>query len=296
MPQAADEERGNNIAVAPRGAASAAAQRDVNVIFQPAGQADVPTVPQFADGGSQKRLAEVFRQGQAQHLPRPQHDVGVAGEIGVKLEHIQHCAQKQLAAVVGGRGSKGGVDGQRGAVGHGQFFKVAPKAPLCSPLPLAGLWGGGVQLGHQLVIAVEWPLGDGQKKRRKADQPGVLRFRLLLAPADVHQVAGQLQAEIPDAQHLRHAHVPDAQRERLPQQQGGGAQSEQRQRGQCPGQADIEPTGAAAQVQRGLPDQQSHKAEQQAALPIQREVEHEAGRQHQLPAAWLRGDAPKARQ
>ena len=111
VPQAADEERGNNIAVAPRGAASAAAQRDVNVIFQPAGQADVPAVPQFADGGSQKRLAEVFRQGQAQHLPRPQHDVGVAGEIGVKLKHIQHCAQKQLAAVVGGRVSKGGVNG-----------------------------------------------------------------------------------------------------------------------------------------------------------------------------------------
>lgn len=290
VPQAADKERSNDVSIAPGRAATAAAQRDVDVILQPAGQADVPAVPQFADGGGQKRLAEVLRQGQAEHLPCPEHDVSVAGEIGVKLERIQHRAKQQLAAVVGGGVGKCGVDGQRGAVGNGQLFKIAPKTPLCAALPLGGL--RGVQLGHQLAVAVERPLREREEKRRKAQQAGKPGLRLHRAAADVDQVADQLQAEIPDAQHLQNGHVPDAQ----PQSQRGGAQFEQHQRGQRRRQTGVKPAGTGAQTQCSLPDEQRHQAEQQAAPPVQREIKHKAGREHQLPAVGWRREVPEARQ
>ena len=71
VPQAADEEGYHQVSVLARLAAPAAAQRNIDVIPQPLRQADVPSRPDVLDRVGKERLAEVFRQVQAQHLPTP---------------------------------------------------------------------------------------------------------------------------------------------------------------------------------------------------------------------------------
>ena len=63
-----------------------------------------------------------FRQVQAQHLADAQHNVGVAGEIGVELHGEQHAAQQQLGTVKGGGLANTASTNDGGAVRHGQLF------------------------------------------------------------------------------------------------------------------------------------------------------------------------------
>ena len=225
VPQAADEEGYNQVSVLARLAAPAAAQRNIDVIPQPLRQADVPPRPDVLDRVGKERLAEVFRQVQAQHLADAQHNVGVAGEIGVELHGEQHAAQQQLGAVKGGGVGKDCIHNNGGAVRHGQLFKVAPRAALyAAPDPVRIPDSGPVQLRHQGAIAVEGALRDREKERRIAQKAGVFFLRQNPAPAHVTQIADELQRKIADAQSVRQRALP-AQR--------SGQILEQGQRQQC---------------------------------------------------------------
>ena len=185
----------------------------------------MPPRPDVLDRVGKERLAEVFRQVQAQHLADAQHNVGVAGEIGVELHGEQHAAQQQLGAVKGGRVGKDCIHNDGGAVRHGQLFKVAPRAALyAAPDPVRIPDSGPVQLRHQGIIAVEGALRDGEKERRIAQKAGVFFLRQNPAPAHVTQIADELQRKIADAQSVRQRALP-AQR--------SGQILEQGQRQQC---------------------------------------------------------------
>src|SRR6185312_16748255 len=51
VPDARDQERDEQIAIGEERAAAASAERDVNVIAEPGGEADVPARPEFAQPG-----------------------------------------------------------------------------------------------------------------------------------------------------------------------------------------------------------------------------------------------------
>ena len=62
MPQTAYKENNKLVYVLPRLATAVAAQRNVQVITEPACQADVPAPPQLGKGAGVQRLAEDIRQ------------------------------------------------------------------------------------------------------------------------------------------------------------------------------------------------------------------------------------------
>ena len=91
-----------------------------------------------------------------------------------------------------------------GAIRHRKLFKVAPRAALrTAPRPGGIPFCRAVQLGHELVVAVERSLGDRQKERRIAQKPQVFFFRQHASPAHIAEVARQLQGEVPKPQRPR---------------------------------------------------------------------------------------------
>ena len=165
VPQAADQKGEQQVAVFLRSGAAAAAQRDINIIPQPAGEADMPPRPDILDRIRKEGLAEVFGQRQTQHLTDAENNVRIAGEIRIELHRKQHRSQQQLGAVIGGGVCKHCIHHNRSAVSHCQLFEIPPCAALHTA-PDAGAVPScrAVHLGHQLVITVEGPLRDGEKK------------------------------------------------------------------------------------------------------------------------------------
>lgn len=64
-------------------------QGEVEVIPNPAGEGDVPTLPELAQRGRDVRVVEVFRDSDAEYEGGAQCDVGIGGEIEIDLESKQ---------------------------------------------------------------------------------------------------------------------------------------------------------------------------------------------------------------
>ena len=287
VPQAADKEGQNQVAVLFCGAAPATPQRDIDVIPQPLGQADMPPRPDILDGIRKEGLAEVFGQLQPQHLAEAKDNVRVAGEVRVELHGEQHTTQQKLGAVKGGGVGEHGVHHHGSAIRHRKLFKVAPRAALrAAPRPGGIPFCGAVQLGHELVVAVERSLGNRQKERRIAQKPQVFFFRQHASPAHIAEVARQLQGEVPKPQRPRQGTLPA---------QGGGQVLEQGQRQQRGGQPRVK--DAFFRRATGAPPNQKRACQQHRQRPPgEHGVKYQAGPQHQLPAARRRADKPKPRQ
>ena len=67
VPDAADDERDEQVDVAAGGDDAVAAEGYVDVVLEPRGEGDVPAVPELADAAGEVRAAEVVHQAEAQH-------------------------------------------------------------------------------------------------------------------------------------------------------------------------------------------------------------------------------------
>ncbi len=92
VPQAAEQHRDEEIAVAEQEAATVSAERDVEVIAQEQRERDVPAPPEFDDGGRSIWRVEIHGQQDAEHARETNRHVGVAREIEVELERIRERA------------------------------------------------------------------------------------------------------------------------------------------------------------------------------------------------------------
>ena len=79
-----------------RGCALVPAQRNVDVVAQPGGEADVPAPPELADVGGEVGKPEVQHQLEAEPARRAARDVGVAGEVAVDLEARRRSSPSAL--------------------------------------------------------------------------------------------------------------------------------------------------------------------------------------------------------
>src|SRR5579883_711008 len=86
VPEAADDHGQHQIATELPCAATVASQRNVQVVAQPGGEADVPAGPEVLRAGREVRQIEVQGQLEAQALGDPPRRVRVAGEVAVDLE------------------------------------------------------------------------------------------------------------------------------------------------------------------------------------------------------------------
>ena len=88
MPQAADQEDGQDVEIGSGGSLPAPSQGDVEALPEEGGQGDVPAFPELPDGQAPVRGIEVYRQPEAQETGAAGGDVAVAGEVEVQLQGV----------------------------------------------------------------------------------------------------------------------------------------------------------------------------------------------------------------
>ncbi len=108
MPQAAQQEDDDQVAVGPGLAVTVSAQRDIEIVAEPGRQGDVPAPPEFGDRARAVRQAEVARQGEAEREPEADGHQRIAGEVEIDLQGVGQ-----------GPGPGGGEAGGAGMVEHG---------------------------------------------------------------------------------------------------------------------------------------------------------------------------------
>ena len=101
VPQAADHHGDHEIQIGedlPAGAQ--AGQREIEIIAQPVGERNVPATPKVGNVLGGVRAIEVARERDAEQQRGADRDVGVAGEIVVKLERVAVDAGQHFGAGV----------------------------------------------------------------------------------------------------------------------------------------------------------------------------------------------------
>ena len=67
---------------------SVSAQRNIDIIPEPAGQRDVPASPEFRNGTGNVRIIEVFVEVESEHFSQSDGHIRISAEIEVNLEGI----------------------------------------------------------------------------------------------------------------------------------------------------------------------------------------------------------------
>ena len=88
VPEPAEQHRQEQVAVRDRRAAAAPAERDVEVVAEPAGERHVPPPPEVLERDGGVRGVEVLRELEAEQERDADGDVRVAGEVGVDLHRV----------------------------------------------------------------------------------------------------------------------------------------------------------------------------------------------------------------
>ena len=193
----------------------AAAQRNVDVVAEPARQRDMPAPPVFADGAGKIRILKVFRQRDAEELTDADGHIAVAGKVKIQLHHVGRVAQREDRCGQRGRRDRRdfGVN-QSELVGDDGLFCQAQHEPLDAVAEAvrrdAARLAAGVQLRGLLAVPHDgpgWPVAEEREKHRKTDR---VLFRFHLARGHIGTVAD-------GREHVK------AQ----PQRQGGGEHRQQ---------------------------------------------------------------------
>ena len=103
MPNAGEQHGNHQIELGASEAFFAAAQRDIDIVANPSGQADVPSVPEVADVDGAKRRGKVFRQLEAEQHGQADDQIRVAGKVEKELEGIAINRRQHAPAVELGR-------------------------------------------------------------------------------------------------------------------------------------------------------------------------------------------------
>src|SRR5438094_7176655 len=96
MPQPTENHGDREVAVRRPGATLTATEGDVEVVAQPAREADVPAVPELLQARRLVRRIEVLRQRVAEQERGADGDVGVAREVAVDLQRVAVDAGERL--------------------------------------------------------------------------------------------------------------------------------------------------------------------------------------------------------
>jgi hypothetical protein len=123
VPQTTQKHGYHEVAVTAKGSLSASSEGNVQVVFEKRGERDVPTPPEFDDGGGFVGGIEVQGQIYVEELPQAQSHVGISGKIKVDLKGV---AERSRPGFEKGRSAravkKGGYPGRKG-VRNNQFFE-----------------------------------------------------------------------------------------------------------------------------------------------------------------------------
>ena len=122
VPEAAEHHRDNQVAIAPPLPVSAATERDIEVVAQPAGERHVPAPPEILDRDGGIGAVEVLREGDAEQQGDADRHIGVAAEIGVNLHGVAVDRQQRLRRAVLPRQREDRIDDRRRDIAGDDHF------------------------------------------------------------------------------------------------------------------------------------------------------------------------------
>ena len=102
VPEAADEHRQHEVAIREQRPAAVAAERDVEVVAEPARERHVPAPPEVRDRRRGVGRVEVLREREPEEERDPDRDVRVAEEVGVDLHRVGVDARRAPRATSAG--------------------------------------------------------------------------------------------------------------------------------------------------------------------------------------------------
>ena len=126
VPEAGAEEYDELISHRPPFPAAAAAERDIEVVYEPAVERHVPAPPELAHAAGDIRVVEVFRKLEAEEHADADGHVAVAGEIEEDLETVAHRAEpRKPHAELLRREGVYGIGDRRRALGEQELLQKA---------------------------------------------------------------------------------------------------------------------------------------------------------------------------
>ena len=219
VPEAAQHHRDDEVAALLGLTAPVAAERDVEVVAEPARQRHVPAPPELLDGGRGVGAVEVVGEPDPQEHRDADGDVGVPGEVGVDLHRVRPRADEQLPVpVLAGRDEHRVHDRGGQVVRDDHLLEQAAADQPDGPDRVHRLGvPAATQLRDELRDADDRS-GDQVREEGQVDREVERGDRLLLTAVDVDDVGDGAEQE-----------ERDADRERDLDEQGRGRQPERAQ-------------------------------------------------------------------
>ena len=292
MPQSAEQHGHEQVDISPEPSPPAAAQRDVDIIPKPAGQADVPAPPEIR--GILRQIGHIEIPAQVKIPDRGDSNghVGIAGKVTVDLQRVANHRHGDAQAIVGRGGGEHRVHRHTDAVGKDHLLGQAGDKPghaqidivLSDPVE-------PIQLGQKVVGLDDGAggnLGEEGDVSRQLDKIPLRGDRALL---HIQQVAHGLKQIEGNTQWQN-----DVQRSYAAQPKGPGEGGDeeiavfaQAQQGQAGDDAAIEKGGLSTAFKPpgtniAHPDDPQQK-QQEADIPVG--IEHGVGQQkHPMLSLW----------
>ena len=161
VPEAGQQEDDEQVAVGRGAAAPVAAERDVDVVAEPARERHVPAPPEVGDRlRAEYGPVEVLGKPEAEHPAEADRHVGVAGEVEVDLQRVGERAEPRRRRGQSGRASaKAGVGRAARACRRSAPSSQRPSAKRRTPSAKSSSWSraGVGQLVGDLVVAHDRP-------------------------------------------------------------------------------------------------------------------------------------------
>ena len=106
VPQSAEQHRDHDVARDEPPAPAIATQRNVKIIAQPGGKADVPAMPELRDVPREIRKVEVERQFVAEQSRAGNRHIRIPGEVAIDLDPVKENGEPRAARTI----IRGGVE------------------------------------------------------------------------------------------------------------------------------------------------------------------------------------------
>ena len=200
MPEAAYQKDGQHIDAPADRRYPVSAQRDIDVIPEPAGKGNMPAAPEFLDPPGKIRTVKIPSAADSQQISHADGDIRVAGKITVELEGIEESCQHAGQARITLRRPENRVHIAAQTVRDDHFFKEAQHNPL-HPFreQTAVIARTHVQLREEFLRPLDRPrhnLREEQNVGQIGAAAGDSFFGLPLPQVDIRIVADKLEGII----------------------------------------------------------------------------------------------------
>ena len=229
MPQAGEEEDQEQVHIGACRSFAVAAERDVEVVAEEIGEADVPALPELADAARHIGPVEILQEVEAEHARQTYGHIAVAAEVEVDLRGVRDKSQPRYGWRYGGRVQlEDRVGDARAEVGDEHLLGEAHDETADADREPFGVHHPLGELPGHIVVADDRPRDQLREQRdvQRGDPRAALCTRI--TAVHVHYVAQAVEDEERNADrqmyrvdlHLRHTPLGEGDIERVSQEVG----------------------------------------------------------------------------